>query len=71
MLLMVSVGMGCVGGVLGWRRSLLYVASMPNAPRGAVIRIARTATVRIMLPEGRPIAKGMEPIAAWTVALGM
>ena len=43
---------------------------MPKAPSGAVMIIARTATDSTILPQGRPIASGTEPIAAWTVALG-
>ena len=43
---------------------------MPMAPRGAVMRIASTATERTIWPQGRPMAKGTDPMAAWTVALG-
>lgn len=44
--------------------------SMPKAPKGAVIRMASTATERTVLPQDRPIVRGTPPIAAWTVALG-
>ena len=50
--------------------SLRYVTSIPIAPSGAVIRIARTATERTICPQESPIAIGTEPIAAWTVAFG-
>lgn len=44
--------------------------SMPRAPMGAVISMASTATERTIWPQSNPIARGTEPIAAWTVALG-
>lgn len=44
--------------------------SIQNAPSGAVIKIAATAVVKTILPQDNPIAKGMPPIAACTVALG-
>ena len=44
---------------------------MPKAPRGAVTRMASTATVSTSCPQGRPMARGTEPMAAWTVALGV
>lgn len=47
-----------------------YVASMPIAPSGAVIRMASTATASTICPQGRPRASGTEPMAACTVALG-
>ena len=50
--------------------SFRYAASMPSAPRGAVIKIASTATDSTILPHGSPIASGTEPIAACTVAFG-
>jgi hypothetical protein len=37
---------------------------MRKAPRGAVRRIAITAIVRMVLPDDKPIAKGIAPIAA-------
>lgn len=48
----------------------LYVKSIPNAPSGAVNKMARTATDSTMGPQGSPIARGTEPMAAWTVAFG-
>lgn len=48
----------------------LYVKSIPNAPSGAVNKMARTATDSTMGPQGSPIARGAEPMAAWTVAFG-
>ena len=45
-------------------RNLLYVRSIINAPNGAVIRIAITATVKMILPEDKPIDKGIAPMAA-------
>ena len=50
--------------------NFLYVLSIPNAPSGAVIIIASTATDKIILPQASPAARGTEPIAAWTVAFG-
>ena len=44
--------------------------SIPRAPSGAVRRMERTATERTMLPQGSPRARGTEPMAACTVALG-
>ena len=44
---------------------------MPIAPRGAVIRIASTATESTIFPQGRPRDIGTEPIAACTVAFGI
>jgi len=51
-------------------RSFLYDISMPNAPNGAVMMMAMTATERMILPQPRPAARGTEPMAAWTVAFG-
>ena len=44
---------------------------MANAPSGAVIIIANTATVSTVLPHASHIDNGTPPIAAWTVALGV
>ena len=44
--------------------NFLYVLSIPNAPSGAVIIIASTATDKIILPQASPAARGTEPIAA-------
>lgn len=44
---------------------------MKVAPIGAVRMIAKTATLKMMLPASTPAAKGIEPIAAWTVAFGV
>ena len=44
--------------------------SIPNAPNGAVMIIAITATERTIFPHGSPAANGTEPIAACTVAFG-
>ena len=44
---------------------------MKKAPSGAVIKIAKTATVNTIFPQAHPIAKGTPPIAACTVALGV
>ena len=43
---------------------------MPKAPRGAVIKMANTDIVKMSSPAGSPIARGTQPIAAWTVAFG-
>lgn len=43
---------------------------MKKAPSGAVISIESTATVRTIFPQESPIVRGIEPIAAWTVAFG-
>ncbi len=43
---------------------------MPKAPSGAVISIESTAIVKTISPQGSPIAKGSDPIAACTVAFG-
>ena len=43
---------------------------MPMAPSGAVIKIASTATESTIWPQGSPIASGVAPMAACTVALG-
>ena len=45
--------------------------SIPKAPRGAVITIARTATDNTRFPQDKPIARGTEPMAACTVAFGI
>jgi hypothetical protein len=50
--------------------NFLYAASTPIAPSGAVIKIANTATVKIVLPAATPAARGRAPIAACTVAFG-
>ena len=42
---------------------------MKNAPRGAATKIATTATVKTIFPQGSPMARGMPPIAACTVSL--
>ena len=44
---------------------------MQIAPKGAVIKIDNTATVSTILPQGKPIASGIVPIAACTVAFGV
>lgn len=43
---------------------------MSHAPNGAVNRMEKTATDKIISPPGIPREKGIEPIAACTVALG-
>ena len=43
---------------------VLLVASIPIAPSGAVISIARTATESMIFPQGKPSDNGTEPIAA-------
>ena len=45
--------------------------SMAKAPNGAVIKIANTATVNTILPQESPMERGMEPMAACTVAFGI
>ena len=45
--------------------------SIRNAPRGAVMIMDRTATVSIISPHGSPIARGIPPMAACTVAFGV
>ena len=44
---------------------------MHKAPKGAVSRIATTATVNTISPHANPMARGIVPIAACTVALGV
>ena len=44
---------------------------MPMAPRGAVIKMDTTATVKIFCPLDKPIDSGIAPMAACTVALGV
>lgn len=51
--------------------NVLYDLSIKKAPKGAVIKIAKTATVKTISPQANPIAKGTPPIAACTVALGI
>lgn len=36
-----------------------------------MIKIDRTETVKTVSPQPKPIAKGIPPIAAWTVAFGI
>lgn len=43
---------------------------MNRAPRGAVIKIATTATANITFPLEIPNDKGIDPIDACTVAFG-
>lgn len=43
---------------------------MAKAPRGAVTRMATTATVSTSCPQPNPMARGTPPMAACTVALG-
>ena len=51
-------------------KSFLYEISIKNAPSGAVINIDSTAIDNTNEPQESPIARGIPPIAAWTVALG-
>ena len=44
--------------------NFLYDRSMANAPSGAVITMARTATVSTVSPQAKPNASGIPPIAA-------
>lgn len=44
---------------------------MQIAPNGAVMRIDNTAAVNTVCPQANPIVKGIVPIAACTVALGV
>ena len=44
---------------------------MHIAPNGAVIKIETTATVKTTLPQDSPIARGIVPMAACTVAFGV
>ena len=41
------------------------------APKGAVTKIAKTATVNTISPHANPMESGIVPIAACTVALGV
>ena len=52
-------------------RSFLYRLSMQIAPKGAVMRMDKTATVNTICPQFSPIVSGIAPIAACTVALGV
>ena len=52
-------------------KSFLYEISIKNAPSGAVINIDSTAIDSTNEPQDSPIARGIPPIAACTVALGM
>ena len=45
--------------------------SIQMAPNGAVSKMDTTATVKTMLPQDSPMARGMVPMAAWTVAFGV
>lgn len=45
--------------------------SIKKAPRGAVTKIDKTATVNTIFPHGNPIESGIAPIAACTVAFGV
>ena len=56
--------------VVSLERHLGESQSIPTAPSGAVMRMDNTATVSTKLPQGSPIAKGIPPIAACTVAFG-
>ncbi len=51
--------------------NLLTLKSIAKAPRGAVNSMEITAIDNIMLPLAIPIARGMPPIAACTVAFGV
>ena len=44
--------------------SFLQLKSIPNAPRGALIKIPSTATERTILPQESPKLSGTEPMAA-------
>ena len=44
---------------------------MQIAPKGAVMRMDKTATVNTVCPQLNPIERGIAPIAACTVALGV
>ena len=50
--------------------SRAFAASIRIAPSGAVMRMPRTATDRMMFPHGSPMESGTAPMAACTVALG-
>ncbi len=54
----------------GLWRSRGYNRSMAAAPRGAVTRMANTATVSTVCPQARPMESGIALMAAWTVAFG-
>ena len=47
------------------------MVSIPKAPKGAVMIIPNTATESMIGPQGRPRDRGTEPMAAYTVALGI
>ena len=51
--------------------SFLYELSTQIAPKGAVIKIDITATVRTISPQDSPITRGTVPSAACTVAFGV
>ena len=51
--------------------SFLYKLSIHIAPKGAVIKIDITATVRTISPQDSPITRGTVPSAACTVAFGV
>ena len=44
---------------------------MQTAPKGAVMRMDKTATVNTVCPQFNPIVSGIAPIAACTVAFGV
>lgn len=50
---------------------LRYKLSTQIAPKGAVIKIDKTATVNTVCPHASPIASGTAPMAACTVAFGV
>ena len=51
--------------------NFLYELSTHIAPNGAVSKIDTTATVKTISPQSNPIAIGIVPMAACTVALGV
>ena len=51
--------------------NLVLVLSIKIEPIGAVKIIDITARERIKFPDASPYKSGIEPIAAWTVALGV
>jgi hypothetical protein len=52
-------------------KALLPTYRTARAPKGEVNNIDKTAMARISSPEATPAARGIEPIVACTVALGM
>ena len=54
-----------------WIKQILSNTSINIAPTGALIKMEMTEIAKISSPQENPIASGMPPMAACTVAFGM